>query len=94
MLQPGALATEFPQKENAVRFRETLERTQEVLDWSSEVTVEPVVDGALGDAEQISELLLLKMLPGGTFRAIQGLLEFANDFVAGFVICRREEESV
>jgi len=36
---------------------------------------------------------LLESIPGGTLYAIQGLLERANDFVAGFVICRRQKES-
>ena len=64
------------------------------MDWRRESAVEPIVDGALGDAKQVSKLLLLELMPGRTFYAIQGLLEHANDFVAGFVIRRREKESV
>jgi hypothetical protein len=40
------------------------------------------------------DLFLLEFLTGGAFYAIQGLLECANDFAAGFVICRRKEESI
>jgi hypothetical protein len=94
MLQPGAGAAEFPQNEDAVCFRETLEHTQEVLEWTSEFAVEPVMDGALGNTDHMPDLFLLEFLTGGAFYAIQGLLECANDFAAGFVICRRKEESI
>ena len=56
--------------------------------------MEPVVDGASGDTEQTSKLFLLEVVSGRTFHAIQGLLERANDIVAGFVIRRRDKESV
>jgi len=94
MLQPGAGAAEFPQNEDAVCFRETLEHTQEVLEWTSEFAVEPVMDGALGNTDHVPDLFLLELLPGGAFCAIQGLLEGANDCAAGFVIRRRKEESI
>src|SRR5687768_5612927 len=92
MFQPGTLATEFSQDENAVCFCETLERAKEVLDWRSEFAVEPVVNRTLGDAKQMSKLLLLKVMPGRTFRAVQGPLECSNDLMAGFVIGRRKKE--